>query len=95
MDNHTCCNCNNEFTGEYCNQCGQKLTHRITMAHLAHDILHAFTHADKGFLYLMVQLFKNPGKVAREYIVEGKRKRYFMPFQYILIIIIWKAPFVP
>jgi hypothetical protein len=56
------------------------------MAHLGHDILHAFTHADKGFLFMMLQLFRRPGIVAREYIIEGKRKKYFMPFQYILII---------
>ena len=35
---------------------------------------------------MMLALFKNPGKVAREYILEGKRKRYFTPFQYILLI---------
>jgi hypothetical protein len=56
------------------------------MAHLGHDVMHAFTHADKGFLFMMIQLFIRPGVVAREYIIEGKRKKYFMPFQYILII---------
>ena len=56
------------------------------MAHIGHDMLHAFTHADKGFFYMMLQLFKRPGTVAREYIIEGKRKKYFLPFQYILII---------
>ena len=86
MNSHTCQNCNHQFTGEYCNQCGQKVIHRITIGHIAHDLVHAFTHADKGFFYMMLQLFKNPGKVAREYILEGKRKRYFTPFQYILLI---------
>lgn len=56
------------------------------MAHISHDMLHAFTHADKGFFFLMLQLFKKPGTVAREYILEGKRKKYFLPFQYILIL---------
>jgi len=86
MDKHTCRNCDNHFSGAYCNKCGQKLAHRITMGHLAHDILHSFTHADKGFFHLMLGLFKAPGKVAREYIIEEKRKRYFTPFQYLLII---------
>ena len=86
MNNHTCQNCNHPFIGEYCNQCGQKVIHRITIGHIAHDLVHAFTHADKGFFYMMLQLFKNPGKVAREYILEGKRKRYFTPFQYVLLI---------
>ena len=81
-----CTNCGNEFNGRFCNKCGQKVTHRITLAHLGHDLLHAFTHADKGIFFLFVQLFKKPGTVAREYIIEGKRKKYFLPFQYMLII---------
>ncbi|HRD56577.1 MAG TPA: hypothetical protein PK504_00945 [Ferruginibacter sp.] len=72
MKNHICQNCNNEFNGEFCNQCGQKIVHRITMPHLWHDLIHAFTHADKGFFHLLIALFKKPGAVAREYILEGK-----------------------
>ncbi len=60
--------------------------HRITMAHLGHDMVHAFTHTDKGFFHLLLKLFVKPGVVAREYIAEGKRKRYFTPFQYLIII---------
>lgn len=86
MSTHICPNCSNEFTGQFCNNCGQKVVHRITMPHLWHDLFHAFTHADKGFLYLFLQLFKRPGAVARDYIVEGKRKRYFTPLQYLIII---------
>ena len=56
------------------------------MSHIGHELAHAFTHADKGFLHLLVEMFKRPGIVAREYILEGKRKRYFTPFQYILVI---------
>ena len=84
--NHVCSNCDNSFTGNFCNHCGQKTVHRITMAHIGHDLVHAFTHTDKGFFHLMLQLFVKPGIVAREYIAEGKRKRYFSPFQYIIII---------
>lgn len=86
MPTHICPNCDNQFTGQFCNNCGQKLSHRITMGHIGHDLVHAFTHTDKGFFHLMIQLFKKPGKVAREYIVEEKRKRYGTPFQYIIII---------
>jgi hypothetical protein len=86
MSEHTCKNCGNPFTASFCNACGQKVAHRITMRHIWHDIVHAFTHADKGIFHLFLQLFIRPGIVAREYIIEGKRKRYFNPFQYILII---------
>jgi len=86
MSTHICPNCNNEFTGQFCNVCGQKEVHRITMSHLWHDLAHAFTHTDKGFFYMMGQLFVRPGEVAREYIIEGKRKRYFLPLQYLIIL---------
>jgi hypothetical protein len=86
MNQHTCKNCGNSFTEEYCNRCGQKVSHRITIKHIFHDVTHAFTHADKGIFNLFLQLFIRPGKVAREYIIEGKRKKYFNPFQYILIL---------
>ena len=86
MKNNICSNCNNHFTGEFCNKCGQKIAHKITMAHIGHELLHTFTHADKGFFHLLIQLFIRPGTVARAYIIEGKRKRYFMPFQYMFII---------
>lgn len=86
MQTTNCPNCQHVLTGPYCSNCGQKEVHRLTMSHLWHDLLHAFTHADKGFFYLMIQLFKRPGLVAREYIMEGKRKRYFLPLQYLVIL---------
>ena len=86
MEAHFCENCGNGFNGGFCNACGQKVAHRITLKHIFHDIAHAFTHADKGIINLFLQLFVRPGVVAREYIVERKRKKYFNPFQYILII---------
>ena len=84
--NQICANCGNHFTGGFCNSCGQKTVHRITMGHIGHDMVHAFTHTDKGFFHLLLKLFVKPGIVAREYIAEGKRKRYFTPFQYMLIV---------
>lgn len=85
--NMQCKNCNNEFEGNFCNNCGQKAeTHRLTIKHAFHDFLHSFTHVDKGLLYLIVQLFKRPGGVAKDYIA-GKRKSYFNPTQYLLIMV--------
>jgi hypothetical protein len=86
MQPTTCSNCNKPFANAFCSHCGQKETQRLTMPHLWHDLVHAFTHADRGFFYLLIQLFKKPGVVAREYILEGKRKRYFLPLQYLIII---------
>ncbi|HYF30695.1 MAG TPA: DUF3667 domain-containing protein [Chitinophagaceae bacterium] len=84
-----CLNCATMLTADdrFCPTCGQKTdTHRITMSHIWHDVIHAFTHADKGFLYLLREMIFRPGHIAREY-VEGKRKRYFNPFSYLLIVV--------
>jgi hypothetical protein len=81
----TCKNCDAPLTGKFCSNCGQKAEiHRITLSHVFHDFLHAFTHADKGFLLLIKKLITKPGIVAREYI-EGKRKKYFNPLSFLVI----------
>lgn len=82
----TCKNCANTFEGNYCPNCSQKAdTHRFTIKHLAHEFFHAFTHADKGVIFLGKELFIRPGKVAREF-NEGKRKKYFNPITYLLLV---------
>ncbi len=48
-DDQICFNFANHFTDDFCNCCGQKTVHRINMAHLSHDMVHAFTRTNKGF----------------------------------------------
>ncbi len=80
-----CTNCGNLIGGNYCEHCGQKaVTARVTLSSVAHDFIHALTHADKGFLLLVRNLVTKPGIVAREY-VEGKRKKYFNPLSFLVI----------
>lgn len=82
----TCKNCANTFEGNYCPNCSQKGdTHRFTVKHLAHEFFHAFTHADKGIIFLAKELFIRPGIVAREFNA-GKRKKYFNPITYLLLV---------
>lgn len=83
-----CLNCNAALTAteQYCSHCGQKAdTHRLKLHDLWHDAVHYFTHADKGIFHLFKQLARRPGKVAREY-VDGRRKLYFKPFNFFLIV---------
>lgn len=80
-----CKNCEAATQGKFCSSCGQQVdTHRITIPHLSHELMHALTHADKGFLLLLKDLVTQPGIVARQY-VEGKRKKYFNPLSFIVI----------
>lgn len=80
-----CKNCDTHFDGKFCSNCGQKGDiHRLTLPHLWHEIFHALTHTDKGILLLIKDLITKPGIVAKEYL-EGKRKKYFSPFTFIVL----------
>ena len=86
METSYCLNCDTQLNDTFCSHCGQKETHRYTFAHIVHEFVHVFTHADKGMLALARHLLLRPGFVARD-LVEGKRKRYFNLFQYLLLIV--------
>ena len=84
-----CLNCGTEFssTDNYCSTCGQDTaTKRLETKHVLHHFFHAFTHTDRGFFHLIPQLLTKPGIVSREY-NQGKRKSYFSPFTFVLIIV--------
>lgn len=87
MRDAICLNCKNLLpeTFNFCGHCGQKRSiHRLDVKHLAHDIIHYFTHADRSIFRLVVLLVKQPGRTVREYI-EGSRKKYFPPVNFFLI----------
>lgn len=87
----TCLNCSSEFTGNFCNQCGQKAsTHRFTLHEWLHEIPHSIFHIDNGFFYTLKNLCLRPGNFIRDYL-DGKRKPSFSPFLYVLI---WCGVFV-
>ncbi|WP_460473774.1 DUF3667 domain-containing protein [Emticicia fontis] len=85
----TCLNCHqpNEQTNQFCPNCGQKASvHRINTHFMIHEVIHAFTHADTGFLFLFKELALRPGEVVKEY-VAGARKKYYNPFNFFLITV--------
>lgn len=82
-----CKNCESIFEGNYCSQCGQKnIEGRFTIKEIVHNFFHNFTHIDSGILFTLKELYIRPGTVVKEYI-EGKRKKYFNPFQYLILIV--------
>jgi hypothetical protein len=56
------------------------------MREIGHDLVHAITHADHSIFALIRALLTRPGFVARDYI-EGKRKRHFGPFAFLVIAV--------
>lgn len=84
-----CKNCSTEFTGQYCNQCGQQITTPITFRQIGSHIAEDIFGIDHGLIYTLKQLWINPGKTPEDYI-DGKRKRYYGPIKY---LIFWTAAF--
>lgn len=81
----TCKNCGTLTNGLYCSNCGQKpAPERITLHYIWHEIIHFFTHAEKGFFFTSFELVKAPGQVIKNFI-EGRRKNYQKPVSYYLI----------
>ncbi len=58
----------------------------MTLRDIGHDLAHAITHADHSIFALIRALVTRPGVVAHEY-TEGKRKRHFGPFAFLLITV--------
>lgn len=86
----SCPNCEAPLRADFkiCPNCGQTThLHRFTLAHIFHEIFHAITHTDKGILYLIKHMTLWPGVAAREYVLEYKRKRYFNPFTFLVLIL--------
>ncbi len=82
----TCKNCGQQFQGNYCNYCGEKVyhAHDKKFSHFAEEIFHFITHFDNKFFRSFWLMFTNPGFLAREF-SEGKRKYYFSPVSLFMI----------
>jgi len=80
-----CLNCGHNFKGNFCPECGQQATiKRISAAVLFHDVIHFFTHLEKGFLFTTWQYLLHPGISSINYLA-GKRKKFQTPVSYFLI----------
>lgn len=84
----SCLNCGHLLTppGCFCPQCGQAPAHRLSTGHVLHEILHVFTHADKGIFAYVPLVLRRPGVLVADYLA-GRRKRHFNPFQFLLLAV--------
>ncbi len=80
-----CLNCGAEVTDYFCPHCGQKASvKRLTWKGLGEEVLHFFTHIEKGFLKTTLLLIIKPGVLCKGYL-SGERKRYHKPVGFLLI----------
>jgi uncharacterized membrane protein len=77
MENN-CQNCGNLIIENFCSNCGQKKYKRIDRKYLIDEFQYTVLHTNKGFFYTVKNLFKNPGKTAREFI-DGNRVNHYKP----------------
>ena len=81
-----CKNCQHDFKGNFCNNCGQSVrTHDINAQFLWHDIQHGLFHFDNGLFYTIKSLFIRPGYTIRDFI-DGKRVRHFKPISFVIFL---------
>jgi len=82
----TCQNCDHEYVGRYCGQCGQRAdTHRINWHYIWHEIPHSVWHYDSGILFTMRELVTRPGYTIRDFL-NGKRVKHYRPLALLLIL---------
>jgi hypothetical protein len=84
-----CKNCNHEFSGKYCNACGQKVYthHDRSMVHFFEEGLHFLTHFEGTLLTTLKTIFSHPGQLSLDY-CNGKRKPYFKPLSFFMMLVI-------
>jgi hypothetical protein len=71
----------------FCSNCGQRSdTGRISLRDVGRDVMRAIVDVDRSALSLISALLLRPGFVAREY-VDGRRRRYFSPFAFLVIVV--------
>ncbi|MEQ9424612.1 MAG: DUF3667 domain-containing protein [Cyclobacteriaceae bacterium] len=81
-----CPNCQNEFAGEYCSQCGQeKISGRLTLKQVFTDFIQAVFLFDSRLYKTLLGLLLKPGRLTRSYF-KGERGKHLPPFQFFLLL---------
>jgi hypothetical protein len=85
--NHICKSCGNEFTGMYCNLCGEKILHASdrSFKKLLSNILITITFADSKFVRTLWLILKRPGFISKEF-AEGRRVKYLEPLSLFFLL---------
>lgn len=81
-----CKNCETEFTGHYCNNCGQSVKDfDRPFKVLIFDVVGTMWAFDTRLFKTLKAIFLKPGQVPLDY-VNGKRARYMPPFRLYIFI---------
>lgn len=80
METQTCKSCERQFTGNYCNHCGEKVINQEDrkLKYYLGEFINALTFADNKLWRSLKRLLINPGKLSKDF-VEGRRRAYMKP----------------
>jgi Protein of unknown function (DUF3667) len=81
-----CKNCQNKFSGNFCNNCGEKIVSAsdFSVTHIISQAFGALTNFDSKFFRTFKLLFINPGNLSKS-ITSGIQVPYLKPFQIFVI----------
>lgn len=82
---NTCKNCSQGISDNFCSSCGQKKYKRIDKNYIYDELQYTVFHWNKGLLYSIKNLIKNPGKTARTF-VEGSRVNHYKPISLVFVL---------
>lgn len=83
----TCINCHKEHESKHCPNCGERAgVPKISLNSLISNGVSTITNMDKGFLYNVKNLFKEPQKIVTDYI-NGKRSDIMNPISFLIICV--------
>jgi hypothetical protein len=76
----TCKSCGSTFSGNYCNQCGEKVIRASERSFktFLNNVLISITFADSKMIKTLWLVLKKPGFISREF-AEGRRVNYLNP----------------
>ncbi|WBL20788.1 DUF3667 domain-containing protein [Zunongwangia sp. HRR-M8] len=74
----SCLNCGWLVNENYCGNCGQKKFNRIDRRYVLNELESTILQTNKGFLYTIKGVIRNPGKTAKEFI-NGNRINHYKP----------------
>ncbi|MBO6503649.1 MAG: DUF3667 domain-containing protein [Kordiimonadaceae bacterium] len=81
-----CANCGAAFIGSFCPACGQKAdTERLSLKTMAGNLFRVIYDMDSKVWRTILDLTKQPGQVALDYIAGG-RVRYINPVKYFITV---------
>jgi hypothetical protein len=84
---HSCKSCHHEFTGNFCNQCGEKVLKPADKSFktILNHILLTITFVDSRFIKTLWMVIKKPGTLSRDF-ANGKRVKHLSPMSLFFVL---------